>query len=200
MNALRMLGLLLVCVFTAPLKAQEPIILDKLPFNDTTKERIQKGEIFVKAEVEDFSAHQEQALNFNAAGLHKKNCADAMAVLSQYENFNRYLPFVTESSYLEEKKEINLLFSGTLLPFNFRLKFIIPRIKKEGVYPFIFDQGFLTNLKGNIHLRDHRNRCLFFITAHWRGPDTGINTTLFEVFMKTTGTMGMEKLFRVSSL
>ena len=170
-----------------------------LPFNQTTQERIFKGEVFTKADVENISAEKKQTLFFAIAALHKKSCTEAMVKLSQYENYKDFLPFVSESNYSESSQILDFLVTSSILPFNFRLNFKIPRIKKEGDYTFTFDKGFLTGLLGIIHLRPYKDHCLFFIEANWQGPDTGMNATLLELFMKTSAQLGAEKLFRISS-
>ncbi len=138
-----------------------------------------------------------QSFELYTQGLHSKGCVYAMRKLSLYEQYKDFLSFVTESSY--EKETVNFLLDHTLLPFSMRLKFKIPRIRKPGAYPFTFDAGFLKGLKGKIHLKKMKDkRCLFTLTANWKGPHTGIPNLIFEVFSSTLTEMGMKHLFRIS--
>ena len=80
-----------------------------------------------------------------------------------------------------------------------RLTFKLPRITKVGSYEFVFDQGFLKDLKGTIYVVNYKNRCLFFTKAQWTGPSTGFPDIIFEFFSQTLAKISMEKLFRISS-
>ncbi len=139
-----------------------------------------------------------QKLNFQISGLHPKDCRFALRKLSQYERFSDELDFVKKSSYDEADGRIRLLLSSSLLPYNMILHFKIPRIKKPGLYHFEFDDGFLLGLKGEIHVSEHEKRCLFYGSAAWKGPDTGINSLVFEFFSSTLGRLAIENLFRFS--
>lgn len=172
-----------------------------LPYKKNLKEKIFEGTVFSESNVKSSKVDQKstQELNFTIAGLHPKSCSYALKKLSLYESYSSFLDFVKESRFDEKKNEINLLLSHTLLPYDMRLIFTLPRITKEGVYPFTFDHGILKDLKGNIYVINHKGRCLFFTKADWIGPHTGFPNILFEIFSQTLSKMGMERLFRISS-
>lgn len=174
-----------------------PMTWEKLSYNESTKSKLMEGGFFVESKVQSHEP-KEQSLAFQIAGLHPKNCTYALRKLSQYERFKDELDFVKKSEYDEKKGRIRLLLSSSLLPYNMILDFKIPRIKSPGLYPFSFDDGFLSGLKGDIHVSEHQNRCLFYGTARWRGPDSGINSLVFEFFSSTLGRLAIENLFRFS--
>ena len=174
--------------------------ISKLPFKPNTINHIEKGVIVTNTQVQGMQNNKIQKLNFKIAGLHKRSCSFALRKLSHYESFHRHLSFVKSSSYDEKKGRVNFYMRASILPFNMRLNFKIPRMTKTGVYPFTFDRGLLKGLKGNIHVSEHKKRCLFFSHAHWQGKHSGINGTIFEFFTNTLTKLAMKNLFRISSI
>ena len=176
-----------------------------LPYKKKLKEKIWAGEIFSESKVKslvlvtDQKTEEIQELKFSIAGFHQKSCDYALKKLSLYENYSDFIDFVKLSQYDEEKQEINFLLSHILLPYDMRLIFKLPRITKEGVYPFSFDQGILKDLKGTIYVEKINNRCLFYTKAQWSGAHTKIPNTIFEFFSQTLAKMTMERLFRLSN-
>ncbi|MFA6237543.1 MAG: hypothetical protein WC635_09475 [Bacteriovorax sp.] len=191
--------ILLACFFFSKTLCSQEQNLKILPYKKNIKEKILDGQIFSESYVQSFNLNKEQSLRFSIAGLHPKSCSYALKTLSLYENYSRFLSFVKESQYNESKKEINFVISHFLLPYDMRLIFSLPRINKPGVYPFTFDIGLLKNLHGNITVTDNGSRCLFYSNAEWRGPHTGINNTIFELFSQVLSKLSMEILFRKSS-
>lgn len=177
------------------------INFEKIPYKKSVKDSILAGDVFSESKVNDFEKENKkfQNLNFSIAGLHKKSCSYALKTLSQYEKFNKYVSFVEESYYDEPKQEISFRLSHLLLPYDMMLIFKLPRITTPGTYPFSFELGFLKGLQGKIHVINHHNRCLFYSEAHWTGPDTGLNSLIFEVFSQALTKLSMETLFRISS-
>lgn len=172
---------------------------ENLPLKKNIREKIFEGQIFSETHVKNLNKNTEQSLSFAIAGLHPKSCAYALRTLSLYEDYSRFLSFVKESKYNEQTKELNFLISHALMPYDMRLVFTLPRITTPGTYPFSFDIGLLKNLRGKIHVMESKNRCLFYSTADWRGPTTGFNPLVFELFAKTLADLSMEILFRISS-
>lgn len=176
-----------------------------LPYKKNLKEKILGGEIFSESEVKSQTISEVgnkteiQELHFSIAGLHPKSCTYALKKLSLYENFSQFLDFVKVSRYNEQEKQIDFLLSHALLPYDMRLVFKLPRIDRPGVYPFMFEHGFLKNLKGDIYAINYGNRCLFYTKADWRGPHSGIPNIVFEFFSQTLAKFSMERLFRLSS-
>lgn len=176
-----------------------------LPYKKNLKEKIFAGEIFSESKVKSLvlvqgpKTEEIQELHFSIAGFHQKSCEYALKKLSLYENYSKFLDFVKQSQYDEKKQEINFLLSHTLLPYDMRLIFNLPRITKEGTYPFSFDQGILKDLKGTIYVEKIDNRCLFYSVADWSGKNTKIPNVVFEFFSQTLAKMTMERLFRLSN-
>ena len=146
------------------------------------------------------SEKEIQNFNFKAIGLHQQDCHSAMKVIGQYENYQNHVSFITKSTYQNER--INLSLSSAFLPFDMVLNFKLPRITGEGTYPFIFDNGFLRDLKGDIYVqkcsKNKKFNCLIGMQAQWSGPKTKIPDYIFEMFTKTIGEIGLSKLFRMS--
>jgi hypothetical protein len=170
-----------------------------LPYKKNIKENILEGNVFSESIAKSFNSNKEQSLHFSIAGLHPKSCKYALRTLSRYEDYSHFLSFVKESHYNESKKEINFTLSHFLLPYEMRLIFTLPRITTPGTYPYTFDIGLLKNLRGNIYVIEQGERCLFYSTAEWKGPHTGINNTVFEFFSQVLSQLSMEILFRISS-
>lgn len=176
-----------------------------LPYKKNLKEKILNGEIFSESKVSSSKSAASgfkteiQELRFTIAGLHPKSCNYALKKLSLYENYNQFLDFVKVSRYDEKTQEIDYLLSHAFLPYDMRLIFKLPRINKEGIYPFIFEIGILKNLQGTIYVTSHKNRCLFLTKADWRGIHTGFPNVVFEFFSQALAKMSMESLFRLSS-
>ncbi len=180
----------------------EAISFEKVPLNQITKNKILADEIFVESIVTDFEKDKNkfQTLKFHVAGLHKKSCQFALRKMSMYERQKEYLSFVKESTYDEKTERINLLLSSLILPFDMILNFKIERITKAGQYHFIFDQGFLKDLRGEINATEYKNRCFFYVQANWTGPDSKFPNALFAFFSSTLGKLGMDNMFRVSTI
>ena len=176
-----------------------------LPYKKQLKDKILDGLIFAESKVTSTEALSSgkktvnQELHFTIAGLHPKSCSYVLKKLSLYEDYNQFLDFVKTSEYDLFTGEIDFLISHTLLPYDMRLVFKLPRITQPGVYPFSFERGLLLNLKGNIHVINHKNRCLFYTKADWSGPHTGFPNLIFEFFSQALAKISMEKLFRISN-
>jgi len=156
-----------------------------------------KGEVISTSDVSSPN-EKEQILGLFVVGIHPRSCKRAMRKLSLYENYHSYVDFIKMSSYDEAAQKIFFLIDHALLPFSMSLKFKIPRIKNEGHYPFIFEEGFLKDLKGTIIVKKVNHHCLLGLKADWRGPETVIPNLVFETFLETVGKIGLEHLIRVS--
>lgn len=171
-----------------------------LNLDASLKKKILEGELVAVSEVSDYQKDllKYQRLNFYVTGLHQKNCSFALVKLSQYENYKNYLNFISISKFDEVKERIHLLLESSILPTRMILNFKIPRINKEGVYPYEFDQGFLKGLKGTISVSTHKDRCFFYTDAYFDGPHTGYPNFVFEFFSQTLSKMAIQSLFRIS--
>lgn len=177
------------------------ISFEKLPYNKSIKENILNGEVFSESKVKSSGEKPfvTQSLNFSIAGLHPKSCDYALKKLSLYEEYSRYLDFVKVSKYDDAKQEIDFFIEHALLPYPIELTFILPRVRTIGNYPFRFQIGILKDLTGMIYVNQHKDRCLFYTSAKWNGPHTGVPSFILEIFSQTLSKISMELLFRISS-
>lgn len=170
------------------------------PFFSTTEgqvEDILEGEVISSSKVSSPSDKEQQLMLFTA-GIHPRSCVRAMRKLSMYENYNQYVGFIKKSEYDAKNERLTFNIDHTLLPFPMVMSFKIPRITKAGVYPFVFENGFLKDLKGSIIVKDAGAHCLMALKTDWRGPETKIPNLAFEAFLQTAGKLGLEHLIRVS--
>lgn len=178
----------------------EPVIKELKPFYEPPPGEVKdllKGEVIAEGKV-DSPTDKEQQLMLFVAGIHPRNCVRAMRKLSLYENYSQYMDFVKRSTYDEAKQKISLTIDHTLLPFPMVMGFKIPRIKGEGHYPFVFEDGFLKDLKGTVAVKSIGKYCLLSLKTDWRGPETKIPNVVFGTFLQTVGKLGLEHLIRVS--
>jgi hypothetical protein len=188
----------------APSFAENPIKFQDIPFKESAKKAALNGSVLVVSNVEDqkLANRATQSLDFKILGVHTKSCKFALRKLSQYENFSKYVGIIDKSHYSDKKKLVSFYLSSPILPIDMWLRFKIPRIKKIGVYPFKFEQGFLKGLVGKIHVsqRHKSKKCYFYSEAHWKGPDTGFASFLMEFFSTTLSRMAMSTLIRISKV
>lgn len=176
--------------------------INSIPLKESVKKSVLQGEVFSESKVKSYENSRgttEQNLKFQILGYHLKSCQFAMRKLSRYEDYKKFIDFVKDSDYDEKNQELNFLLSHTLLPYNMRLIFKLPRITGPGVYPYSFEIGVLKGLRGNIHVIDYKKRCLFYTDANWSGPYTGFPNLIFEFFSQVLSKTSMEILFRVSN-
>ncbi len=167
------------------------------PVSSGQLEDMLKGDVISEGDVVSPSEKEQKMMLF-VSGVHPRNCTRAMRKLSLYENYNQYMDFVKESSYDDKTERIRLVINHTLLPFPMVVGFKIPRIKKEGHYPFLFENGFLKDLKGTVIVKEVGKFCLLGLKTDWRGPESKIPNVIFETFVQTVGKLGLEHLIRVS--
>lgn len=160
-------------------------------------EDLLKGEVISVSKV-DTPKEKEQQLFLFVSGIHPRNCTRAMRKLSLYENYHNYLDFVKTSHYDEKTQKFTFTIDHTLLPFPMLVGFKIPRITKPGQYEFIFEDGFLKNLKGIVQVEEVGKFCSLSLKTDWRGPESKIPNIVFETFAQTVGKIGLEHLIRVS--
>lgn len=174
----------------------------QIPLKESVKKSVLSGEIFSESKVKSYENNKgqtEQNLEFQILGFHPKSCSFAMKKLSRYEDYKKFIDFIKDSTYDEKEQELNFLLSHSLLPYNMRLIFKLPRINGPGTYPYSFEIGVLKGLKGNIRVISYKNRCIFHTDAKWKGPYTGFPNLIFEFFSQVLSKTSMEILFRASS-
>jgi len=151
------------------------LIKDNKPYATSDVDSYEKNEI-------DY-----QTLKLSGAAYHQQSCVNVFKVLGNYENYYQMISFIKKSIYREKTQRVFFLLSHFLLPFDMIMDFIIPRIKKEGQYEFIFDRGFLKNLKGEINvedLNDNKYRCFISLEINWDGKESPFPDFIFQYFSK----------------
>jgi hypothetical protein len=183
-----------------PKSFAEPISTELKPFFELSEgqmEDLLKGDVISEGKVTS-PTDKEQQMMLYVAGVHPRNCTRAMRKLSQYENYHQYMDFVKQSSYDEKTQKFSFTIDHVLLPFPMIVGFKIPRITKEGQYPFLFEDGFLKGLTGKIIVKEVGKYCLLSMKTDWRGPASPLPNGIFGTFVQTVGKIGLEKLIRVS--
>jgi hypothetical protein len=178
----------------------KPVLDELKPFftpSEGQTEDLLKGDVVSVGKV-DSPTDKEQQMMLFTSGIHPRNCTRAMRKLSLYENYSSYMDFIKESKYDEKTQKLSFIVDHALLPFPMVVGFKIPRITKEGHYPFVFEDGFLKDLKGTVIVKEVGKFCLLGLKADWRGPKSKIPNLVFEPFVQTVGKIGLEHLIRVS--
>lgn len=175
------------------------ITFETLPLEKKLKEKVFNGTHIVKSEVETSKDGLTQTFDFSISGRHKRSCRFAIRKLKQYEKFKDYIGIVKKSDYDEKTKELYILMDPPILSGDLILNFKIERIKKSGVFPFKFEKGFLTGLTGEIHVSEHRRKCLFHIESRWKGNKTKYHDRIISTFALVASKLAMDRLFKVSS-
>lgn len=160
-------------------------------------EDLLKGEVISTSKVTSPTDKEQQMFLF-VSGIHPKNCTKAMRKLSLYENYHNYMEFIKSSDYDEKTQKFSFVIDHALMPFPMSVKFKIPRITKEGYYPFTFEDGFLKDLKGTVIVQEVGKFCMLGLKTDWKGPKTKIPNVVFSTFVQTVGKLGLEHLIRVS--
>ncbi|MFL5784908.1 MAG: hypothetical protein ACJ76H_09885 [Bacteriovoracaceae bacterium] len=183
-----------------PSSYKKPVFDELKPFYSPSEgqtEDLLKGDVVSVGKVDSPTNKQQQMMLF-VSGIHPRNCTRAMRKLSLYENYSSYMDFIKESKYDEKTQKLSFVVDHALLPFPMVVGFKIPRITKEGHYPFVFEDGFLKDLKGTVIVKEVGKFCLMGLKADWRGPESKIPNVVFGTFVQTVGKLGLERLIRVS--
>lgn len=169
-------------------------VFDQIP--EASKKVLEKNEIYALSQVQ--SGKDWQSLSFAIVGQTNNNCRDGLRKMSRYETYSQYVGFIKKSSYDDTKEKVRFELSSSLLPFDMILAFKLPRIKSPGSYPFSFDSGFLKDLRGVIQVEERLGKCLFYTTADWKGPSTGIPDSVLSFFSQALSKISMENMFRIA--
>jgi hypothetical protein len=176
------------------------ILAELKPFFSPSEGQIKellKGEVISTGKVES-PTNKQQKLSLFVSGVHPRSCQRAMRKLSLYENYHHYMDFIKKSQYDDKTKKFTFVISHLLMPYDMVVSFKIPRITKEGVYPFTFENGFLKDLQGKVIVQKLGQHCLLGLKTDWQGPSSSIPDVIFSSFIQTVGRMGLEHLIRVS--
>jgi hypothetical protein len=179
---------------------QKPVLVELNPFftaSEGQTEDLLKGDVISVGKV-DSPTDKEQQMMLFVSGIHPRNCTRAMRKLSLYENYSSYMDFIKTSKYNDQTQKFTFTVDHALLPFPMIVGFKIPRITKEGHYPFTFEDGFLKDLKGTVIVKEVGKFCLLGLKADWRGPESKIPNIVFGTFVQTVGKIALEHLIRVS--
>lgn len=160
-------------------------------------EDLLKGDVVSVGNVNSPTTKEQQMMLF-VSGIHPRNCTRAMRKLSLYENYSSYMDFIKSSQYNDQTQKFSFTVDHALLPFPMIVGFKIPRITKEGHYPFTFEDGFLKDLKGTVIVQEVGKFCLLGLKADWRGPESPLPNIVFGTFVQTVAKLGLEHLIRVS--
>lgn len=190
---------LLLLVFSSRCLAQGAIEFDGLPLKSSLKQRVLDGDYIISSEVETNKAGTKQKFDFQTTGLHPKSCRFALRKLKLYENYHQYIEMVQESRYDEKTKDLSILLAPPIISMRLIVNFKLDRIESPGIYHYSFTQGFLNGLKGEIHVSEHKKRCLFYIWAKWEGKKTRFPDQILELFTTAISRLSMSKLFKISS-
>lgn len=178
----------------------KPVLDELKPFftpSEGQTEDLLKGDVVSVGHVNSPTDKEQQMMLF-VSGIHPRNCTRAMRKLSLYENYSSYMEFIKTSHYNDQTQKFSFTIDHALLPFPMIVGFKIPRITKEGHYPFTFDDGFLKDLKGTVIVKEVGKFCLLGLKTDWRGPESKIPNLVFGTFVQTVGKLGLEHLIRVS--
>lgn len=178
----------------------DPVSKELAPFSSLSSgqyEALLKGEVISEGKVSS-PTDKEQQMSLLVAGIHPRNCTRAMRKLSRYENYHEYINFIKTSTYNDKTQKLSFTIDHALLPYAMILSFKLPRITKEGHYPFTFEHGFLKDLTGTIIVKEVGRYCLLGLKTDWRGPESPMPDTIFATFVQTVGKLGLEHLIRVS--
>ena len=189
----------LFCCFYWQLAAIAAPQWESLDLPNTAKDKLEKGETYLLSHVETLNKTNEQQFDFVLAARHSKSCRFALKKLKLYERFSEYVDMVTLSRYTPETRELYLELSPPIISDKLILTFNIARIESEGSYPFRFDGGFLNGLEGKIEVLNYKHRCIFSITAHWKGAKTRYSDQVLSLFAATASEIALNRLFRISS-
>ena len=152
---------------------KKPVSEELKPFYSPSEgqtEDLLKGEVVSVGKVHSPTEKEQQMMLF-VSGIHPRNCTRAMRKLSLYENYSSYMDFIKTSQYNDQTQRFTFTVDHALLPFPMIVGFKIPRITKEGHYPFTFDDGFLKDLKGTVIVKEVGKFCMLGLKADWRGRD-----------------------------
>lgn len=173
---------------------------DQLPLNKTQKNRVLAKKVVINSEVETVENGKKQSLSFYIVGKHKRSCRFALKKLKRFELYKDFIGIIKSSTYNQSTRDLSITMIPPIIPGKLSLNFKIDRITGKGVYPFTFEKGFLRGLKGEVHVSEHKHRCLFYIRSKWKGTKTRFPDRIIELLSTTVGQLAMEKLFRISSM
>lgn len=182
---------------TSQVMRLETMLSNQINLTDSQKKQFADGEIISYANVVSPS-DKRQKMNLIVAGVHPRNCVRAMRKIGMYEDYSKFIDFIKKSEYDPKSTQLRFTIDHTLLPYAMIMTFKLPRITGVGSYPFIFEHGFLKDLKGTIGVQSIDKFCLLTLKADWQGPDSGLPNLALEMFAQTLSKVGLEHLIRLS--
>lgn len=182
---------------TPQLARLETMLSNQISLTESQKKIFLNGDILATANVESPS-EKEQKLDLIVVGVHPRNCTRAMRKISMYENYSSFIDFIKKSEYNNSTKQLTFTIDHTLLPYAMVMSFKLPRITGVGQYPFVFEHGFLKDLKGEIGVKELDKFCVLTLKANWQGQDSRLPNLALEMFAQTLSKLGLEHLIRLS--
>jgi hypothetical protein len=182
---------------TSQVTRLETMLSNQITLTDSQKKIFSSGEILSYANV-DSPSEKQQKLDLIVVGVHPRNCVRAMRKISLYENYSSFIDFIKKSDYNNSTQQLSFTINHTLLPYAMVMSFKLPRITGVGSYPFVFEHGFLKDLKGEIGVQNLDKFCVLTLKANWQGKDSGLPNLALEMFAQTLSKLGLEHLIRLS--
>jgi hypothetical protein len=142
-----------------------------------------------------------QEMKFIVAGLHKRKCDQAIPKMTHFENWHEYAGPIEISKYDPNSKAFYIRVDGTMLPTALTIDMTVPRMEGEGTVPFVFPPekgGLFPGLQGKVHAFQAHNRCLFILTANWKGKETPYPNFMVEMFTQAVNEYSLRQLLRAT--
>lgn len=187
--------------FNSKVKSEIVSIFEKLKIETTLSMRkIASGRVVCESHVES-PEEGIQTMDFIVAGLHKRNCEQAIPKMTHFENWHEYAGPIQISRYEPKTKAFYLHVDGSMLPTALTIDMKVPRMDGEGTVPFEFPVekgGLFPGLQGNVHAFQAHNRCLFIMTAKWKGKETPYPDFMVKIFTQAVNEYSLRQLLRAT--
>ena len=176
--------------------------LKSIKFQQKNVDKAFRGSVQSISKVESYEENgaEFQTLNFRMVGVHPNRCKIALRKISLYEEYSDFISFIKKVEFSEENKKLAFFVDHKLMPYPMVLGINIGRVSRPGSYPYTFDKGLFSGLKGTIVVKDYKRKCLIAIHNSWTGKHTKIPNLVIEIFSQTLMRIGMEKVFRFSRI
>ncbi len=164
-------------------------------YSRTNLKYLKEGRLISTSKVIDAPKGKHKAWA-KAAGFHTSKCSPVLKVISRYEDYKKYMSFVSTSQYYQDI--FSLVFKVSILPVEFFATMKIDRVFKPGTYSFTFIGKSFKGSKGEIVVQEIEQRCLMYVRLDLDVNDLGYPDFIMENFYTTVAKLGLRKLFQVS--
>lgn len=158
---------------------------------------LKSSQILVNSSVS--STLKNQDFQMKAMLYHPKSCTIALRKISRFELYPQWISFIKSLQFEEQKQLITIHADHTLLPFPMIIHILSKRPTKPGVYDFSFPTGMYKGLKGQYHILDTAERCLFYAHSSWSGAKSKVPDFILELFTESLTKIAGNILIRKSS-